>query len=110
VRPADDHYRNLLMRISDLAVTDDFIDGITFENCQIVGPAVLLPLENCTFRSNTFEGDEEAILWELRPPRTRVLGVIALRSCVFVGCRFTRIGIAGPPELIAQFRGGSATN
>jgi hypothetical protein len=37
MHPGDGVYRNMLVRLTDLAVTNDVIEGVTFENCTIVG-------------------------------------------------------------------------
>ncbi len=97
-------YENQAIRITDLAVTEPLIRDAHFKNCVIHGPAVLAPLSGTQFIESTFEGDLEAVLWEIAPGRENIIGGIGLVNCLFVHCRFSGIGLAGPPEAIAQFR------
>jgi len=34
-------YRDQSVRLGDLAALEDLLTGLTFENCEIVGPAVV---------------------------------------------------------------------
>ena len=105
LEPSDGIYRNTLLRISDLAVTSDLLEGLTFENCQIVGPAVLGVLNNNTFVNCNWEGPPEAIIWEV-PEDRPVLGVIGLQTCTFAGCHFQRISMAMNSPMAQLFREG----
>jgi hypothetical protein len=99
--------RNEVIRISDLATTTDVVASMTFENCVITGPAVLVPLAGTQFISSAFEApDPESMLWEIAPTRRYTVGAIGLLNCVFRGCRFTRIGFGGPREALEQFTAG----
>jgi hypothetical protein len=99
--------RNEVIRISDLATTTDIVTDMTFENCVITGPAVVLPLAGTQFISSAFEApDPESMLWEIAPARRYTVGAIGLLNCIFRGCRFTRIGFGGPREALEQFRSG----
>lgn len=35
-------FRNTAVRLADLTVNTDRITGYTFDNCQIIGPAIVL--------------------------------------------------------------------
>jgi hypothetical protein len=96
--------RNQTVRIADFAVTEDVVTNHRFENCVIIGPAVVAPLESTSFVNSGFEAPPDAILWELPPGRTLVIGAIGLVNCEFDRCKFTRIGLAGPKEFIDYFR------
>lgn len=91
--PGDRQYRNQLVRLSDLTVVRDVIEGVTFENCQIVGPAVVVLLDGITMSGCNFEGDAESVVWPIGS-RSRVMGAVGLKDCTIVGCQFQRIGIA----------------
>lgn len=99
--------RNQHIRICDLATTDDVLKDLAFEHCAIVGPAVLVLLSDVTLEDNTIEGDMDALLWEIPSHRSRVVGAIGVENCRFVQCRFTRVGFAGPPDLMERFRAGA---
>lgn len=105
VHPGDRHYRSQMIRLSDLTVTEDIIRGVTFENCTLVGPAVVVLLGTTSLQRATIDGDTEGALWPIGA-RERVLGAIGLADCVVVGCRFQRIGFAVPETQEAIFRQG----
>lgn len=95
VHPGDRHYRNQVVRLPDLTVTNDLIEGVTFENCTLVGPAVIVLLGKCTLQGSRFDGEREAVLWPLGD-RELVVGAIGLGNCTLVACRLQRIGLAYP--------------
>ncbi|MEX0658292.1 MAG: hypothetical protein WD080_04085 [Egibacteraceae bacterium] len=104
--PSDRTYRNTTIRITELAVTDAVLRGLTFESCHIMGPAVLAVLDGVTMNGCTYDvanNDLDSVIWEIETGRW-VVGAIGIESCEFYGCRFTNIGLAMPPELSAQFR------
>lgn len=66
----DKHYRNQLVRLADLTVTHDVIAGVTFENCTLVGPAVMPLMGETTFTDCGFDGDPVGLLWHRFSMRT----------------------------------------
>jgi hypothetical protein len=91
-----------IVRIAQLA--DDstsMIEGRQFENVEIRGPAILVPLDNNVFADCTFDGTFESVFRAV-PDGTVLVGVIGLRAVAFRGCRFRNVGIWGPEELIQQ--------
>lgn len=105
VHPGDRHYRNQLVRLPDLAVTDDVIRAVTFENCTLVGPAVIILLGTGALQDSGFDGDAEGVLWPLGD-RSHVIGAIGLEDCAIISCRLQRIGLAYPPHLEEMVRQG----
>lgn len=93
MHPSNSAYRNQIVRLPDLTVTSDLIDGVTFENCTLIGPAVVALLGGVTLQGSSFDGEVDAVLWPLHE-RDQVIGAIGLRDCVIVGCRLQRIGLA----------------
>jgi hypothetical protein len=90
------------VRLTDLLDGDnDVIEDREFEDCIILGPAVIAPFR-CTFEYNVFEGKQDWVLLEV--PEGPRIGIIAVRNCVFRRCRFRGIGIAGGQSLIAKFQ------
>jgi hypothetical protein len=92
MHPGDRTYRNQTIRLTDLTVVNDVIEGMTFENCNIIGPAVIAFLPPGELRNSGFDGDEEGLLWDVGE-RQHIIGAIGLSGCTIVGCRFQRIGI-----------------
>jgi hypothetical protein len=77
------------------------IDGVTFRNCRIVGPAVMLVLDGTTFDTTNFgdaRGDIGNLL--LRPLRAIAVGTIPVANCRFIGCEFFNLGFTGPEAVI----------
>lgn len=107
MQPADRTYRNMVLRITDLAVNEDVLADLTFENCNIVGPAVLAPLDGTVISNTTWDApDLDAVLWVIPSERLNILGAIGLLRCTLVGCRFQRIGIAIPEAQLDDVREG----
>lgn len=102
---AQDVYRNQVVRLTDLAVTQEILDGLTFENCLILGPAVVAPMGETVIEGSTFHGTAEGMYWPVSPDRGVVIGAIGLNNCKFTRCRFERVGFAGPPELLDALKG-----
>ena len=73
--PEDDkYYRDTVIRITHLVERDGILDGFTFENCQIDGPAVLVVQgEQTVLASNDLGANLDAVLWDPRIVR-RLLG------------------------------------
>lgn len=109
MHPGDRTYRNQLVRLTDLTVTDDVIDGVTFENCTLVGPAVIVMLQGCELRDSGFDGPSAGVLWPLGD-REFIVGAIGLVNCTLGGCRLQRIGLAYPPAKEEMIRTGFALN
>jgi hypothetical protein len=98
-----DRYEGEVVRIALLAGDEGIVRNATFERCDIKGPAVVVPLRKTVIEHNRFDGGD-AVLWEVPPERPEVVGAIGLEDCTFTGCHFMKVGIAGPPELIAKFK------
>ncbi len=94
-----------IVNIANETDTRGWIEHREFERAIILGPAVIVPLENVSFVSNEFAADLETLFIEL-PEDRGVVGMIGLRDVTFRDCRFENIGIAGTPESIARMREG----
>lgn len=94
-----------MVRLTDLAVTHDLIEEVTFENCTLVGPAVIALLGEGTFRDSAFDGDPDGVLWPLGD-RRHVIGAVGLLNCTVIGCRLQRIGLAYAADQEEAIRAG----
>jgi len=97
---ADRQFRDEVVRIAQLTVNTVILEGLTFQNCRIIGPAVLVPqgqtsLVHCGFDTPNVD----AVFWDIPPTRSFVVGAIAIVDCTFSSCTFSQIGLGGPPEL-----------
>jgi hypothetical protein len=78
--------------------------GKTFRNCMIEGPAIIMPLEGCSFDLCDFgrcDGDIRNLL--LRPVGAKVTGAMAFADTKFERCTFFAIGFTGPPQFLDEF-------
>jgi hypothetical protein len=94
----DREFRNDAVRISDLTINTIVLDGYTFSNCRILGPIVLVPQGQTGFVNCNFGSGVDEIFWEIPPSRQKVVGAVAVRDCMFSGCTFDGVGLAGPQE------------
>ena len=88
------------------ARTPPSIDGKSFSNCRIIGPAILVPMGQTSFNHCSWEGDLDSIFWEITPGRETVMGVVGVIDCTFANCSFVAIGVAGPPRLRTMLERG----
>lgn len=96
-------FRDDIVRIASLTVTNYLIQGYTFSNCQIVGPAVLAMLGNVDMSHCTYESDINSLFWEVDPAvRPLVFGAVGVQDVTFSQCSFQAIGFAGPRALKEQ--------
>ena len=100
----DRAFRDDVVRVASLTVTSPLISGLTFSNCQIIGPAVLALMGGVEISHCVFEGDVNSIFWEVPHSRPLVFGAVGVRDVVFSRCTFQAVGFAGPPELREMFQ------
>ncbi|HEY0103699.1 MAG TPA: hypothetical protein VGB60_09550 [Brevundimonas sp.] len=90
-----------LYRASVLAGGGVMIEGRSFNNCVIEGPAVMLVLEGVHFESTNFGptgGNLRNMLF--KPMGDMGIGGIPIRNCTFTGCQFQTLGITGNDSLL----------
>lgn len=78
-----------------------FIDGKTFTDCLIEGPALMAVMNGTTF-DNCAMGTAEDMRTLLYRPlgQTKMGGVIGMANCKFVRCRFFQVAFTGTDELL----------
>lgn len=72
------------------------IEGRTFRNCRIEGPAVLLATDGVNFDGCDLGytgGDIRNLL--LSPRGASVIGAIPVQNCRFINCQFFAVGYTG---------------
>jgi hypothetical protein len=97
-------YEGDVVRLALLAGDDGVIRDMSFERCDVKGPAVVVPTGKTVLEHNRILGNADALFWVIPPERPTVIGAIGLENCRFTGCEFTNVGFAGPPELIDRLR------
>ena len=79
------------------------IRDVTFKNCRIEGPGVVLVL-GCHFEGSDFgnpAGDIRNLI--LRPAsQTSVIGAIPVDACTFTLCQFVGLGYTGVDQFLDQ--------
>lgn len=83
------------------------IEDKVFDNCLIVGPAVIISLGQTRFENAHIDAkDIEHALYEIPVARMSALvGVVGVKNCTFRNnCRFHRVGIMGPKPVIDVLR------
>lgn len=90
---------------ANLEATGDIrVHGVSFENCHIEGPAVLLPLGGCTFEDTNFgvaHGDMRTLVMHPAAP-DRVTGAIPMVGCTFKAVDFFAIGFTGDKAFLDE--------
>ncbi|SFS31221.1 hypothetical protein [Brevundimonas viscosa] len=78
------------------------IEGRTFTDCTIEGPALMLVLEGTHFEGVNFGptgGDMRGMLFRSLNGKTAI-GAIPVRDCTFRNCQFFSLGITGADQLL----------
>jgi hypothetical protein len=88
--------------LSRLAGVEATIDGFRFQDCVILGPAVLV-MQDVQLVDCDFGGEPSELLWEISDERQRVMGAILVSDSVFEKCRFINVGFAGPTAFVEAF-------
>lgn len=103
MQPTDNVYRDAVIRVAEFAGELGVLDGFVFVGCDLKGPAVLVP-QGSNFANSNLIGAPDALLWEIPPERTEVIGAILARNCTFEDCTFVNVGLAGPHDFVQQVR------
>jgi hypothetical protein len=102
----DSHVRTVrgeTLYLAQVAIPKDYIHDYQFEDCNLLGPAIIALMGEVAFISTSFEGPSlEAMAWEV-PENTVRIGAIAVSRCRFLRCRITGVGIAGTAETLEHF-------
>ena len=99
--------RGKVLRLTDLLDGRPIISDRVFVDCDIYGPAVLLPnATSVTMRQNVFFADAplDSLFFVLPSGRSLSDGMIGVENCVFDRCRFINVGIAGTQQAVDLFR------
>ncbi|MFA4891894.1 hypothetical protein [Brevundimonas sp.] len=86
------------------------IDGKTFTDCVIEGPAVMAVMNGTTFDNCAMGTTTDVRNLLYRPlSTTKLAGVIGMSDCRFVRCRFVQVGFTGSDALLEELQGGIKT-
>lgn len=91
-------------RISELADSNHVIEGRTFEDCYIYGPAVLFAHDNVDLQHSSFEGSKDEVFIPTIGGRTGPgSGVIVLKDCKFRRCHFIGVSFVANPQDVEKW-------
>jgi hypothetical protein len=90
------------LRVTDLVTDSVVIADKSFERCVILGPAVVVPAGS-RFIGCSFEGEPDAVVWEIPPSRTTLVGAIRLENCSFNACEFRGVGLGLGHDAAKEF-------
>ena len=86
------------------------IDGKTFTDCVIEGPAVMAVMNGTTFDNCAMGTTTDVRNLLYRPlSTTKLAGVIGMANCRFVRCRFVQVGFTGSDAVLEELQGGIKT-
>lgn len=80
------------------------LEGLTFRNCRLEGPAVLAVVDGNRFDRVAFGmnvQDVRAMVLRPESPQS-VVGAIPVRNCTFVDCEFLGVGYTGPKAFLDE--------
>ena len=93
--------------MNDLTRKTNVIDGRTFENCHIYGPA-MITFTNQIVSGAMFEvpnNDLDALLIDVgKGAGKRIPGVIGFHNCIIKNCTFHNIGIIATADVLESIR------
>ncbi len=83
------------------------IEGKTFTDCIIEGPAVMAVMNDTTFDSCIMGATTDSRTLLYRPlSQTKLAGVVGMSNCKFIRCRFVQIGFTGSEKLLEELANG----
>lgn len=83
------------------------IEGKTFTDCVIEGPALMAVMNGTTFDSCAMGTTTDVKNLLYRPlSTTKLAGVVGMSNCRFLRCRFVQVGFTGSDDLLDQLEGG----
>lgn len=83
------------------------IDGKTFTDCVIEGPAVMAVMHGTGFESCAMGTTTDIRTLLYRPlSETKMAGLVGMSNCRFVRCRFVQVGFTGSEAVLQDLLGG----
>lgn len=93
------------VKIFDVPRNGEAIEGRIFEDCTIIGPAIVAFSEGTSLQLPVFSdpGQIKWLFWVIAQDR-KALGVIGLKRCLFLRCRFNGIGFCGTRKQVKEWQ------
>ena len=90
------------LSVHHLNAGQTFIEGKTFTECLIEGPAVMAVMNGTVFESCNMGVARNPRTLLLKPLGEMIAGVVGMANCRFVNCRFVQVAFTGSDELLAS--------
>ena len=85
------------------------IEGKTFTDCVIEGPAVMAVMNGTVFDSCAMGTTSDMRTLLYRPlSQDKMAGLVGVKNCRFVRCRFVQVGFTGSDALLEELQGVKA--
>lgn len=106
INPLQNTFENRRILISDLVPpVGVLVEGKTFIECEIVGPANIVFVDGCTLEQSSFSLSDMILIADNRPS----YNVVGFKNCRFLRCQFFKItllvGVSGRGKIEAGFNG-----
>lgn len=88
-------FQSEVVRLADLAIVDTMLDGYEFNDCLLMGPAVVILTGEIEMDGINIGGDVQSVFWLIEPGRSLIVGGIAFTNSKFIDVRFQGVGFAG---------------
>jgi hypothetical protein len=97
------HFKDVDIPIAGLTLimTKPALRNKTFDNCNIIGPAILF-VRNSKFIKDHFVGDIDAIF--ISTTNEKISGVILVENTTFINCTFNKIAFIGSQEVMNNMK------
>jgi hypothetical protein len=100
------YFRAAFVPLAALGLDGPWINERTFEDCTLMGPAVVGFSDGNQITDSAFDlGPYGELFWINDPVMPRA-GMLAFKDCTFRRCVFYAIGIAGDSDDIERFKAG----
>ena len=98
------------MAVQHLNAGKAVVEGKTFTDCLIEGPALLAAINNVTFENCNMGEAQDPRSLLVQPMGPKVSGGIAFSNTRFVRCRFVLVSFTGHPDFLASVEKTLTTN
>lgn len=76
------------------------IKGKVFKDCLFEGPALVVPVKNCSFDGCNLGATRDPNALFYTPKGSMLVGAIPFEDCQFINCRFSQVAFTGHPDFL----------
>jgi hypothetical protein len=89
-----------LLAIQHQNAGQPIIKGKVFKDCLFEGPALMVPVKDCSFDGCNMGVFKDANSLFYTPKGPVLIGAIPFEDCKFINCRFSQVGFTGHPDFL----------